>query len=225
MSPDLASTVGLTLRVGLTAIVVSLVPGVLLAYLLARRRFAGRAVVQTIVALPLVLPPVAVGLILLRALSRRSWIGAALEGAGIPFLFTWRAAACASAVMSFPLLVRSAQQAFEETPVRCEQVARTLGAGPVRTFWQVTLPLARRGIAYGALLAFLRALGEFGATSLVAGNFPGRTQTLSLGIYDAIVSSRDQRAFLLAGISVGVSLVAVFLAERYLRAAHDGADR
>jgi molybdate transport system permease protein len=208
----------LSVRVALAASLLNLIPGMALAYLLARRRFAGRSLVEAIVSLPLVLPPVAVGLVLLLTFSRRGLLGGALESAGIPILFTWRGAAIASAVMSFPLLVRAAQQAFAEVPARLEEIARTLGATRLRTFWSVSLPLARRGVAYGLLLAFLRAMGEFGATNLVAGNIPGRTRTLSMGIYSAVQASRDSDALALAAVSAAVSLVAVVLGERYLRA-------
>ncbi len=208
----------LSVRVALAASLMNLIPGVALAYLLARRRFPGHSLVEAIIALPLVLPPVAVGLILLLTFSRRGILGGALESAGIPILFTWRGAAIASAVMSFPLLVRAAQQAFGEVPTRLEEIARTLGATRIRTFWSVSLPLARRGVAYGLLLAFLRAMGEFGATNLVAGNIPGRTRTLSMGIYSAVQASRDSDALALAAVSAAVSLVAVVIGERYLRA-------
>jgi molybdate transport system permease protein len=216
-APEVLGIAALTVRVALAASFLNLVPGVALAYLLARRRFPGRSLIEAIVALPLVLPPVAVGLVLLLTFSRRAVIGGVLESAGVPILFTWRGAAIASAVMSFPLLVRSTQQAFDEVPVRLEQIARSLGAGRWATFWRITLPLARRGLAYGLLLAFLRAMGEFGATNLVAGNIPGRTRTLSMGIYSAVQASRDADALILAGVSAAVSLLAVVIGERYLR--------
>jgi molybdate transport system permease protein len=218
---EISGIVALTIRVGLAATLANLIPGIGIGYLLARRRFPGRTLVETFLAMPLVLPPVAVGYLLLLLLSRRGFLGGFLEGIGLPVVFTWHAAAIAAAVMAFPLLVRSAQQAFAEVPVRLEQVARTLGAGRWRCFWRVSLPLARRGIAYGLLLAFLRALGEFGATNLVAGNIPGKTQTLALGIYDAVQTSRDHDAMVLALISVVLSLLAVFLGERFLRASRD----
>jgi molybdate transport system permease protein len=214
---EIASIVLLTLRVGVAATIANLIPGIGIGYLLARRKIPGRAFLETFLAMPLVLPPVAVGYLLLVLLSRRGVLGGFLEGIGIPIVFTWHAAAIAAAVMAFPLLVRSAQQAFTEVPVRLEQVARTLGAGRWRCFWRVSLPLARRGIAYGILLAFLRALGEFGATNLVAGNIPGKTQTVALGIYDAVQTSRDQDAMALALVSIVLSLLAVFLGERFLR--------
>jgi molybdate transport system permease protein len=216
-SSEIAAVVALTIRIGLAATLANLIPGIGIGYLLARRKVPGRAIVEAILSLPLVLPPVAVGFLLLILLSRRGILGGLLEGIGFPVVFTWHAAAIAAAVMAFPLLVRSSQQAFAEVPERLEQVARTLGAGRWRCFWRVSMPLARRGIAYGILLAFLRALGEFGATNLVAGNIPGKTQTLALGIYDAVQTSRDHDAAVLASISIVLSLLAVFFGERFLR--------
>lgn len=218
---EITGIVALTLRVGLAATFANLIPGIGIGYLLARRRIRGRAFVEALLSLPLVLPPVAVGFLLLQLLSRRGIVGGLLERIGFPIVFTWHAAAIAAAVMAFPLLVRFSHQAFAEVPERMEQVARTLGAGRWRCFWRVSLPLARRGIAYGLLLAFLRALGEFGATNLVAGNIPGKTQTLALGIYDAVQTSRDQDAMVLAMISIVLSLAAVFLGEQFLRVRKD----
>ena len=218
---ELFSIIGITLKVGAAATLAILIPGVVLAHFLARRSFPGRALLEAFVSLPLVLPPVAVGYVLLLLLSRRGPIGGGLESIGAEVVFTWQGAAIAAAVMAFPLLVRTAQSAFAEVPVRLQQVARTLGAGRISVFFRISLPLARRGVAYGLLLAFLRAIGEFGATSLVAGNIPGRTQTLSLGIYDAVQTGRDRDALLLAGIAIGLSLCAVFLGERFLRGTAD----
>jgi molybdate transport system permease protein len=200
-----------TLLVGSVAVAAILVPGVALGYLLARGRFPGRSLLESLTALPMVLPPVAVGLVLLLVLGR----GGPL--AFLDVLFTWQAAAIASAVISFPLLVRAAEQAFHEVPVRLEQVARSLGASRWRTFVEVTLPLARRGIAYGTLLAFARALGEFGATTLVAGNIPGRTQTLSLGIYAEIQRGHDGGALTLAAMSAVIAVAATWIGELYLK--------
>ena len=208
----------LTLRVGLVSTAIILVPGVALGYLLARREFKGRALVQTLVSLPLVLPPVAVGLALLLVLSRRAPIGRTLEGLfGGPVLLTWWAAAIAAAVMSFPLLVRGAEQAFLGVPRRLEQVASSLGANRWRVFASVTLPLAMRGILYGVVFAFARGLGEFGATTIVAGHIPGRTETLALGIYGRIESFRDTEALILAGVAVALAVGVTGLAEGVLR--------
>ena len=141
-------------------------------------------IVESLLTLPIVLPPTAVGIVLLMLLAKDSLIGRLLESVGIDVVFTWKAAALAAAVMSFPLFVRSARTAFEEIDPRLLGIARTLGDSPLRAFYRVALPLARRGIIAGALLAFCRALGEFGATILIAGNIPGKTQTLALAIFN-----------------------------------------
>ena len=206
-----------TLRVGLASLVLIFVPGIWLGWLLAKRRFAGRTVVQTIVNLPLVLPPVAVGLGLLLALSPRGPFGGlCVRVFGWNPLFTWQAAALAAGVMALPLLVRSSQQAFAAVPVRLEQAAASLGSGPWRVFVTVTLPLARRGVVYGVLLSFARGLGEFGATSLIAGTIPGRTETLALGIYGRVLSGDDAGALTLAAVSVVLAFAATYLSELYL---------
>ena len=205
---------GLTLRTAALATLFIVPPGLAVAWLLARYRWRGKSLVETLVALPLVMPPVATGLILLQLLGKRGPIGRWL-----PFdvVFTWRAVVIAMMVMSFPLLVRAARVAFEEVNPRLEQIARTLGARDPRVFATITLPLAARGIASGMLLAFARAIGEFGATILVAGNIPGRTTTLSLAIYNLVQLGRDGEAFRLLGISVLVAFTAVWVTEAYLR--------
>jgi molybdate transport system permease protein len=162
------------------------------------------------VALPLVMPPVATGLILLELFGRRGPIGSIL---GFDIVFTWRAVVLAMMVMAFPLLVRASRVAFEEVEPRLEQIARTLGASDARVFATITLPLAARGIIGGLLLAFARALGEFGATILVAGNIPGRTSTISLSIYQSVQLGRDSDAFRLLLYSVAAAFLAVWLAE------------
>ncbi len=193
-------------------------PGIALGWLLARRRWRGKTVVETLVSLPLVMPPVATGLLLLKLLGRRGLVGHWFERIfGAEIVFTWRAVLIATAVMSFPLLVRTARLALEAVNPRFEQVARTLGAGPWRTFWTITLPLARRGLAAGAMLAFARALGEFGATIMVAGYIPGRTATLSLSIYHLVMLSREDRAWGLLLISVALAFGALWLSEVLLR--------
>jgi molybdate transport system permease protein len=192
-------------------------PGLAAAWLLARYRWTGKSVVETLIALPLVMPPVATGLLLLKLLGRRGPLGGFLaERLGIDIVFTWRAVVVAMAVMSFPLLVRGARVAFEGVDPRLEQIARTLGAGDLRVFFTITLPLARNGILGGALLAFARALGEFGATILVAGNIPGRTSTLSLSIYQLVQLGRDDDALRLLAVSVVIAFAAVWLSERFL---------
>jgi molybdate transport system permease protein len=207
-----------TVLVAACSTAVILAPGVAIAWGLARKHWRGKSIIETIVMLPLVLPPVATGFILLKLLGRRGWIGSFLFRAfGFEIVFTWRAVVIAMAVMSFPLLVRSARIAFEQVNPRLEQVARTLGLRPWNVFWRVTLPLVSRGILGGLLLAFARALGEFGATILVAGNIPGKTATLSLSIYQYIQLGQDQPAFYLLTISVFIAFLSVWLSEIFLK--------
>ena len=209
---------GLTLRTAALATLLILPPGLAVAWLLARKRWPGKSLVETLVALPLVMPPVATGLILLHLLGRRGPLGAWLHRAfDVDIVFTWRAVVAAMMVMSFPLLVRAARVAFEEVDPRLEQIARTLGASESRVFATITLPLATRGIVSGMLLAFARAIGEFGATILVAGNIPGRTSTLSLAIYNLVQLGRDGEAFRLLAVAVAIAFLAVFFAEVFLR--------
>ncbi len=193
-------------------------PGIALGWLLARKNWRGKTLVETLVTLPLVMPPVATGLVLLKLLGRRGLLGRWCESFfGVEIVFTWRAVVIATAVMSFPLLVRTARLALEGVNPRYEQVARTLGAGPWRVFWTITLPLAARGLAAGVVLAFARALGEFGATIMVAGFIPGRTATLSLSIYHLVQLSRDHEAWGLLAISVALAFGALWLSEVLLR--------
>ena len=192
--------------------------GIALAWLLARREWRGKSVVETIVALPLVMPPVATGLLLLMLLGRRAAVGGWLERTlGWETVFTWRGVVIATAVMSFPLLVRTARVAFENVNPRFEHVARTLGAGPWRVFISVTFPLALRGLIAGALLAFARGLGEFGATIMVAGYIPGQTATLALSIYHLVQLGRDGEALGLLAISVTIAFAAVWTSEWFVR--------
>jgi molybdate transport system permease protein len=210
--------VAFTVRASGLATLLILPPGLLLAWLLARRDWPGKSLVETAVALPLVMPPVATGLILLKLLGRRGALGGWLHDQfGIDIVFTWKAVVVAMAVMAFPLLVRSARVAFEGVPHRLEQIARTLGAGEVRVFFTITLPLALRGILGGSLLAFARALGEFGATILVAGSIPGRTTTLSVSIYQLVQLGQDEDAYRLMVVAIVVAFGAVWLSEWFLR--------
>jgi len=217
MTADDWQVVGFTVRVAGLAILLILPPGLLLAWVLARFQWPGKTLVETLVALPLVMPPVATGLLLLQAVGRRGFIGRFLHEMGIEVVFTWKAVVLAMAVMSFPLLVRTARVAFESVPVRLEQIARTLGAGEIRVFFAVTFPLALRGILAGTLLAFARALGEFGATILVAGNIPGRTTTLSLAIYQLVQLGQDDAAYRLMALTVVIAFAAVWCSEWFLR--------
>ena len=218
MSPDVWSIAWFTAWVAAAGTLLILVPGVALGWLLARKNWRGKTLVETLVALPLVMPPVATGLLLLKVLGRRGLAGRWFERwFGTEIVFTWRAVVIAAAVMSLPLLVRTARVALEGVNPRFEQVARTLGAGPWRTFWTITLPLAARGLVAGAVLAFARALGEFGATVMVAGFIPGRTATLSLTIYHLVQLSRDDEAWGLLAISAGLAFGALWLSEALLR--------
>jgi molybdate transport system permease protein len=201
----------------LAATTLMIVPGVALAWVLARRRFPGKAVVETMVSLPLVMPPVATGLLLLWVLGRRGPIGRLLEPAGIEIVFTPAAVVVAMAIMGLPLLVRTARAGFEQVTRRYEQMAETLGAGPWRVFRTVTLPLASRNILAGALLGFTRALGEFGATIVVAGSIPGRTRTLAVGIYSFTETGQDEQAAVLLAISIALAFGAVLIANRLAR--------
>ena len=184
LTPEEWSAIALSLQVAVTATLVSLPFGIGLGYLLARRQFWGKSLIETFLSLPLVLPPVVTGYLLLVLLGRRGWIGSFLDQwFGIHVVFTWKAAALASAVMAFPLMVRSLRVAFAGVDQRLELAARSLGAGRIETFLRISLPLARRGVLAGAVLAFARGVGEFGATVMVAGNLPGETQTIPLLIY------------------------------------------
>lgn len=188
--------------------------GLALAWFLARKDWPGKIFVETFVSLPLVMPPVATGLILLDIFGRRGAVGGFLHNRlNFNVVFTWRAVLLALCVMSFPLLVRSVRVSIEEINPRLEQIARTLGAGGWRVFFTITVPLAARGIIAGMLLAFARALGEFGATIMVAGNIPGKTSTLSLAIYQNVQVGDDGKAYHLLGISVLLAFMAVWLCE------------
>jgi molybdate transport system permease protein len=213
----LPGMVALTLRVAAVATLLALPPAVALGYLLARHRFRGRALVQALVALPMVLPPVAVGLALLWLFGRRGPLGALLDAIGVELVFTWYAAVLAAALVGFPLFARACEQAFAAVDPRYERVARSLGASRLRAFARVTLPLAARGILYGALLAFARGLGEFGATAIVAGIVPGRTETLALGIWSRIQIGDDAGARALCAASFALALGAMLVAELWLR--------
>jgi molybdate transport system permease protein len=205
--------VSLTVRTAILAAILMTPFAIAIAWLLARKQWPGKSIIETIVALPLVMPPVATGLILLKTFGRRGPIGGPLHTLGFDIVFTWRAIVIAMAVMSFPLLVRASRIAFEEVPLRLEQIARTLGAAPMRVFFTVTLPLAKRGVIGGVLLAFARSLGEFGATILVAGNIPGRTTTVATSIYNSVQLGQDADAYRLLLFAVVVAFVAVWSAE------------
>ena len=191
--------------------------GVLAGAGLSRWRGRGASLVETALSLPLVLPPTAVGLVLLSLLGRNGVLGPALDAIGLEVVFTWKAVVLACAVMSFPLLVRSARAAFEEVDPRLAGISRTLGHGPVATFFRVSLPLSWRGVAAGTVLAFARALGEFGATILVAGSIPGRTQTMALAIFQRVQLGDDPGALRLVALTTLLSFAAIWTTERFTR--------
>lgn len=203
-----------TVACALGATVLALPPGVILAWLLARRKFPGRVLVETFVSLPLVMPPVATGLILLMLLGRRGTFGRVLDRLGIEVVFTWKAVVLAMAIMGLPMLVRTARAGFEQVNRRYEHVAATLGASPARIFLTISLPLAWPSVLAGAVLAFARALGEFGATIIVAGSIPGATRTLSVAIYGYAETGQDAQAVALLLVSVTIAFVALWIANR-----------
>lgn len=203
----------LTLRVAALATLVILPIGVAAAWFLARRGGPWRPFLETLLSLPLVLPPTAVGLLLLELLRRNGPLGRLLDRAGVEVLFTWKAVVLATAVMSFPLLVRPARTAFEEIDPRLLAMGRSLGGRPLTVFRRVALPLSWRGIAAGTLLAFSRALGEFGATIMIAGNIPGRTQTMALAIFQRTHIGEDAAALRLVAITVVVAFAVVGASE------------
>lgn len=218
LSAEELEIVGLSLKVALASVAASLPVAIAFAWLLARRRFPGKALLDAVVHLPLVLPPVVVGYLLLVAFGRNGALGSALASVGIVFAFRWTGAALAAAVMSFPLLVRAIRLSMESIDPRLESAGRTLGARPWRVFATLTLPLAWPGIVTGVLLAFARSLGEFGATITFVANIPGETQTLPLAIYAYTqVPGGDVHALRLSILSVLLSLAALAISEWMVR--------
>ena len=210
---DLWQITGFTIVTALGATAVMLPPGLLLAWLLARRPFRGRELVETAVYLPLVMPPVATGLLLLMLLAPRGPIGGILERLGVQVVFTWKAVVLAMAVMGLPLFVRTARAGIEQVDRRYEAVASTLGARPLRIFFTITLPLAAPGVVAGAVLGFARALGEFGATIMIAGSIPG-TRTLAVSIYSFAETGRDRDAAILLLVSAAIAFLALYVSNR-----------
>src|SRR2546426_1820742 len=206
MSADSLGALGLSIRVAVFATLLNALLGIPLAYLLARRAFRGRALVDLLVTLPLVLPPTVTGYYLIVLLGRRGWLGAPVYAwTGWSVAFTWYAAVIAATVMALPLLVRTARAAIESVDRELEKAAFTLGRSEWRTALEVTLPPARNGIIAGMVLAFARALGEFGATLMLAGNIPGKTTTVPLAIYTAVQTGEDAAALLLVGLLTALS--------------------
>ncbi len=207
----------LSLQVALTATAFTLLLGIPLAWLLARRRFPGRDLLEAVVVLPLILPPTVLGYYLLLIIGARGPVGRVLAAVGVELAFTWRAAVVAACVGSIALLIKAAQAGFETVDQRLEQAARTLGRSEWSVFWSVTLPLAWRAVLAGTVLAFCRALGEFGITLMVAGSIPGRTQTLPLAIYDRVQANQMGEANALALIAIALVALLVFGVSRLAR--------
>lgn len=219
LEPEEWTALWLSLRVSITGLAIMLVPGIACGWLLARRNFIGKSLFDALVHLPLVLPPVVVGYLLLVLLGRRGWIGRWLhDDLGIDFAFTWKAAMLAAAVMGFPLLVRSVRLAIELVDVKLEQAARTLGASPWRVFMSMTLPLAMPGVLAGCVLAFARSLGEFGATITFAGNIAGETRTLPVAIFTSMQQvGGDAAALRMVIVSIVLSIAALIASEIFAR--------
>lgn len=208
--------VGLTLQVALVGTAINLPVALCVSWLIVKRRIRGRLVVDTLVSLPLAVPPVVVGYALLLLLGKNGALGGLLDRLGIEVVFTWFAAALAAAVVSFPLMARSIMIAMGEVDERLEMAARSLGAGALRAALTITIPLAYRGILAGTLLGFVRAVSEFGATIIVAGNIPGKTQTLPLAIYSRVIAGDDALAIRLIAVSVGLAVATLLLHNRLL---------
>src|SRR5258706_4221846 len=202
-----------TVATAALATVVMLPPGLLLAWLLARGRFRGRVLLDTVVSLPLVMPPVATGLVLLMLVAPRGPLGRLLARGGVDIVFTWKAVVLAMTVMGLPLLVRTVRAGIEQVDRRYEAAASTLGAGPLRVFFTVPLPLARPAVAAGAVLGFARAIGEFGATIMIAGSIPGSTRTLAVAIYSLAETGRDGDAAVLVAISAAIAFGALSVSD------------
>jgi molybdate transport system permease protein len=208
----------LTLKVAGVATLASFLVGVMLAFLVARSRFWGREGVDSLATLPLVMPPTVLGYYLIVLIGSKGWLGQWLKSTfGISLIFTWQGAAVAAAVVSLPLIYKSARAAFEGVDSELKNAARTLGASEAGVFFRVSLPLAWRGILAGAMMAFARAMGEFGATLMVAGNLPGKTQTLSIAVYDAMQAGNDAAATVLVLVISMVCLTILVVSGKALK--------
>lgn len=214
VTPDDAFPIFLSLRVAALALLFVAPVGLVVAWVQARKRYPLRAIVDALVLLPLVLPPSVVGFFLILVLGRRSFVGRGLEELGVRLVFSPAGAVIASSVVALPILVKTAQPAIESVPRELESVGRTLGLSQLALFFRVTLPSAWRGVTAALVLGFARALGEFGATLMVAGNIPGRTNTMPIETFAAYQAGDDHRAFLYVGILTLMSIVVVILAAR-----------
>ena len=215
MQQDVWIALGLSLKVAGFATALNIVLGIAVGFFLARTRFPGRDLLDTILTLPMVMPPTVLGYYLLVLVGRKSAFGAWLyDTFGINLIFTWQGAVIAATVVAFPLVFKPARAAFEAVDSQLEQAARVLGVSELSIFFRITLPLAWRGILAGVLLAFARALGEFGATLMVAGSIPGKTQTLSIAVYEAVQAGKDDTANMLVIITSIVCVVVLLSASR-----------
>ncbi len=215
MTSSVWITIALTLKVALWATAINLVLGVAVGWLLARKAFVGREFVDAVLTLPLVLPPTVLGYYLLVLVGKRGWLGHWLQQSfGINLIFTWQGAVIAASLVSFPLVLRSARGAFEAVDPQLEDAARVLGLGEWAVFARITIPMAWPGILAGTLLVFARSLGEFGATLMVAGSIPGRTQTLSMAVYEAVQAGQDAEADFLVAITSLVCVTVLLAAGR-----------
>ncbi|PKN28426.1 MAG: molybdate ABC transporter permease subunit [Deltaproteobacteria bacterium HGW-Deltaproteobacteria-21] len=211
----------LTLKVAALATLLSFVTGVALAKFMAHFRFPGKEWLDAVLTLPLVLPPTVLGYYLIVLLGRKGLLGRVLlESFGISLMFSWQGAVVASAVVSFPLIFKSARAAFETVDRNLEKAARTLGSSELAVFLRVSLPLAWRGMLAGAMLAFARAMGEFGATLMIAGNLPGKTQTLSLAVYSAVQAGNDNLATTLVLITSIVCVLVLVSSGKVLKSSY-----
>ncbi|MCU4117770.1 molybdate ABC transporter permease subunit [Variovorax sp. N23] len=211
----------LTLKVALLATLMAGAVGIALGWWMSQRRFTGKNVVDALLMLPMVLPPTVLGYYLIVLIGRNGVLGQYLDRwFGINLMFTWQGAVIAASLVSLPLIYKAARAAFEDVDGRFLHAARTLGAGEFEIFARIALPLAVRGIAAGLMLAFARAMGEFGATLMIAGNLPGKTQTLSIAIYDAVQSGNDAQALWLTLVISVVCVVVLVAAGRMLQAKH-----
>ena len=216
ITPAEITALTLSIKVALLSLVVMFPPGLLVGWILAKREFPGKSLLNTFVMLPLVLPPVVSGYLLLILLSKNGIIGGFLfDVFNLELVFSPFAVVLAVSVISFPLLVRGIMTGMASVPYELENAARTLGASPMKVFWTITLPLAYRGIIAGTILGFAKSLGEFGATIMIAGNIPGKTQTIALAIFEAVQLGQDITVYRLVFISTVLAFIGVWLTERF----------
>lgn len=213
----IATPLLLSLKVASLATLFAAVLGIATAYWLSRRQSAWSDLIDSILTLPMVLPPTVIGYYLLVLFGRRGWLGPFLSDLGIELVFTWQGAVVAATVVAFPLVLKGARAAFQMVDAQYQDAARVLGVSELAIFFRVTLPLASRGIIAGVLLAFARALGEFGATLMIAGSIPGRTQTLSIAIYEAVQAGDDDMATLLVAITSITCVLVLWVSSRLLQ--------